>query len=164
MNELKMQINNEFGINAILTSSKSKNTGNTGNTNIKIDDKYQEGNIDIPSKISELFKELNEMEIKANNAIKSLQKNKKDIPSHVPEPTLNTKNFYEFKLNIMVRNKLNDETKVLHDQHELLQNHTSLVRMIKNPKNLISEKTKTCMDRILSNGYVDKEKEIKQPP
>jgi hypothetical protein len=104
---------------------------------------------DISSKISALLRELNDMELKSNKLNPTLSKSKRE---EIPP---NTKNINEFKLSIMVKNKLNDDVKKSFEPKECMQNNGKLLRIIKNPKTLISEKTKTCIDRLLHNGIVD---------
>ncbi len=104
--------------------------------------------IDISSKISTLFKELNDMEAKSNKVLPC----KKDYHGD----KINTKNINEFKLSVMIKNKLHDD-KYRIDSNEIMQNQINLMKHIKNPNNLISERTKECMDRLLDNeGMVDK--------
>lgn len=145
MLELKMQIKNEFGIDTVTSSNKSKLTDH-----VKSIGKNQQ-EIDIPNKINALFRELNDMEIKSNKESKNIKND-----SYVKRDNdMNTKNFNEFKLSVVVRNTLDERNKMkMQNLEEVNRNqvNSNLVRIIKNPKTLISDKTKICMDRLLNNG------------
>lgn len=142
---LKMQIANELGGTDINFKIK-------GDRTLTLEDNKT---FDIPGKITSIYKELNDMEDKANRASFSLHNNKNKKLGK--EEEIITKSISEFKLSLMIKNKLNDEVKRPLDPNTLASNQNLLLRMIKNPNNHISEKTKSSMDRLLNNGFVDKD-------
>jgi len=147
--DLKMKIKQDLIVQDYV---KVKNIAN-----IKIENQEVIEGSDIPSKISSLLKELKqpfESDAKGKKATSGKKLNKNDNPNNVNSNN-QTKNFTEYKYDIIMKNNLNnDENK--HVSDEILQSQCKLLHMIKNPNTLICDKTKHCMDRLLNNGLVEK--------
>jgi len=143
-------------INTVNYNTKSKNSKK--NLNIKIEEENSQRD-DINAKINTIYQELNYKDIQMNT-INAASTNYTRRDEKKEEIFYKTKHLNEFKINIMVQNQNNEEVVKILDYIELVSKNGHLIKIIHNPRNLISNKIKSYMENLLQNKILEKKQKV----